>query len=127
MRAMREQLTIKTAVLTAAPVSSHPSRRLGTSVSTAGSVRRRPAKRVVGDGQVTPHRRRFTRWWFGEPWPAGLVSPEMRRCYINAGSTQIWMLLVASVVVTHPLRIAHYGRVVTGNLEGLGERMGPLR
>jgi hypothetical protein len=59
MRAMREQLTIKTAVLTAAPVSSHPSRRLGTSVSTAGSVRRRPAKRVVWGWSGNPTSQAF--------------------------------------------------------------------
>ena len=48
------------AVLTAAPASSHPSHRLGTSASTAGGVRRRPRGSDVV-GQVLPLRRRFTR------------------------------------------------------------------
>ena len=37
------------------------------------------------------------------------------------------MLLVATVVVAHPLRIAHHRSVVAGDLQMLGEGMAPLR
>jgi len=52
---------------------------------------------------------------------------DFRRCYLKAGSTQVRMLLIASVVVAHPLRIAHHGCVVPRNLQRHGEGMRPFR
>jgi hypothetical protein len=105
-------------VLTAAPVPVIHPNRVGTSVSTAGGVRRRPAKRFVGDGQVTPRRGRFTRWASPEARSAELLSSnQLRRFWLSAGSAQIWMLFIAAVVIAHPLRITHNGGVVTRNLQ----------
>ena len=47
--------------------------------------------------------------------------------WIGPGSTQVGMLLVAAVVVAHPLRISDDCRVVTRDLQVLGEGMRPFR
>lgn len=40
-------------------------------------------------------------------------------------STQVWVFLVAAVVVTHALRVADHGSVIPGDLKALGELVPP--
>jgi hypothetical protein len=74
MRAMREQLQINSRADSCPGTGSSipPTRHLcqhGWRCETP------PPKRLpLGDRQVAPRRRRFTRSWFGAPRPAGLVA-----------------------------------------------------
>ena len=81
-----------------------------------------PPKLVVLSGtshdvDVPPNR-------VSKPWEQRIARGRKN---LGRQSAQIWVLLVAAVVIPHALRIADHGSVVTRDLKRLGKSMRPLR